>query len=687
MKTFHSVSLFLMLTLGISICSAQQEEPQLSPLQELGDLLGPYTPNISSNPTARPDIIVHPSSYNQLNLSIATSPTVPERLLLGSYTAGYGVGYYYSINGGNTWDGNDFLPQAGAGAQYPKVAFAANGDAYFLWKESNIPTYFWIKKSTDGGSTWLSRVGIATGYPPNYETLPHYPHLAADATPASPFANRVYMAYTEFYPYYFQSGVAPIKMKRSVEGTWYTPVNISGNHTGTFSRGVQLATDKYGNLFAIWAIYDEDTPSPEDALGFNHSTDGGVTWANPRRAVEISGIWGRWTHKNPDPTRPIEVNSFPSLAIDKSGGPYRGRIYATWADNRNGDPDIYFARLNEDVTTDQGASWTGLKRVNNDQLGNGKDQWMPSITVSDQGIINIVFYDSRNDPNNQLTETWLAQSTNGGNSFTNYRISDVAFTPYPAISEAYFGDYNIGVTTSQGYTVPCWVDNRSNHYQAYVERFVAPPVPPQNVQVAATPPDEYGYRDARVTWQANPEPDLAGYELWRRITGVCGNGVWYLRATLNASATEFIDSLSTVGYGNDCTAEYKLRAKNSVNEFSDYSATVSIGFSSLFFKASPDHARSVPTMYALHGAYPNPFNPSTQINFDLPENGFVTLDVFDVLGRRIENLMNGYREADYYRVVWDASQHASGVYIVRLSATGESGRQPFIKTIKLVLTK
>lgn len=292
MKTFYAVTLILMLALGISIALPQQsEDPQLSPCEELAEALGPFYPTISYDPTAREDIIVYPSNNEQAELSIATSPAVSGRLLIGTWTGsspGPYVGYYYSTNGGSSWNGNDFLPEAGQGAHLPRVAFAANGDAYFLWREPIIPTYFWIKKSTDGGSTWLSRVGIATGYPPNYETLPHYPHLAADATPASPFANRVYMAYTEFYPYYFQSGVAPIKMKRSVEGTWYTPVNISGNHTGTFSRGVQLATDKYGNLFAIWAIYDEDTPSPEDALGFNHSTDGGVTWANPRRAVEIS---------------------------------------------------------------------------------------------------------------------------------------------------------------------------------------------------------------------------------------------------------------------------------------------------------------------------------------------------------------------------------------------------------------
>jgi hypothetical protein len=232
-----------------------------------------------------------------------------------------------------------------------------------------------------------------------------------------------------------------------------------------------------------------------------------------------------------------------------------------------------------------------------------------------------------------------------------------------------------------------WTDHRDNHPAPYFAKINPPPAPPQNVQVAATPPDEYGYRDARVTWNANTESDLNGYELWRRITGVCGNGVWYLRATLNSAATEFVDGLSTVGYGNDCTAEYKLKAKDLETNLSDYSSTVSISFSSLFFKGTTEHPRSVPTTHALREAYPNPFNPSTQIQFDLPEDGFVSLDVFDILGRRVANLVNGYLRADYHTVVWNASNNASGVYIVRLSVTGESGRLAFTKTTKILLAK
>ncbi|MBI4535354.1 MAG: T9SS type A sorting domain-containing protein [Ignavibacteriae bacterium] len=168
------------------------------------------------------------------------------------------------------------------------------------------------------------------------------------------------------------------------------------------------------------------------------------------------------------------------------------------------------------------------------------------------------------------------------------------------------------------------------------------PAPPQFVQVTATPPDPYGYRDAKVTWAPNKERDLDHYELWRRITGTCGNGVWYLLTSeLDASTTEYIDPLSTVGYGNECTAYYKLKAIDLEEHASSYSDSVSIGFGSDMWKVGGEGNESkdnLPVIYALREAYPNPFNPTTQINFDLPEDANVSLVVYDVLGREIATL-------------------------------------------------
>ncbi len=70
----------------------------------------------------------------------------------------------------------------------------------------------------------------------------------------------------------------------------------------------------------------------------------------------------------------------------------------------------------------------------------------------------------------------------------------------------------------------------------------------------------------------------------------------------------------------------------------------------------------IPKDYALHANYPNPFNPSTRFDFDLPKGANVAFLVFDVLGRRVATRKEGFHEPGYHSVVWEARNVASGVY-------------------------
>ena len=90
---------------------------------------------------------------------------------------------------------------------------------------------------------------------------------------------------------------------------------------------------------------------------------------------------------------------------------------------------------------------------------------------------------------------------------------------------------------------------------------------------------------------------------------------------------------------------------------------------------------SVPNEYKLHSAYPNPFNPSTTIRFDLPEASSVSLTVFDLTGREVAQLVKEYKPAGKYEVEFDGKSLSSGMYFARLAA-GE-----FVQTRKLLLVK
>jgi len=89
----------------------------------------------------------------------------------------------------------------------------------------------------------------------------------------------------------------------------------------------------------------------------------------------------------------------------------------------------------------------------------------------------------------------------------------------------------------------------------------------------------------------------------------------------------------------------------------------------------------IPETFALHHAYPNPFNPMTNIMYDISEESSVSITIYDLSGRKIETLVNKTIQPGQYNVTWDAKGYASGVYFVKLHAN------EFIQIQKLMLVK
>jgi len=89
----------------------------------------------------------------------------------------------------------------------------------------------------------------------------------------------------------------------------------------------------------------------------------------------------------------------------------------------------------------------------------------------------------------------------------------------------------------------------------------------------------------------------------------------------------------------------------------------------------------IPEEYALHPAYPNPFNPTTNIKYSLPIDTKVILEVYNINGKLINTLYSGLKSAGNHTIEWNAEGYPSGVYFVKLDA-GE-----FTQTQKLMLVK
>jgi photosystem II stability/assembly factor-like uncharacterized protein len=76
----------------------------------------------------------------------------------------------------------------------------------------------------------------------------------------------------------------------------------------------------------------------------------------------------------------------------------------------------------------------------------------------------------------------------------------------------------------------------------------------------------------------------------------------------------------------------------------------------------------LPKSYGLFQNYPNPFNPTTTIQYDLPKATDVTLQIYDVLGSRVETLANGLQEAGHHSITWDGKGESSGIYFYKIQA-------------------
>ena len=85
--------------------------------------------------------------------------------------------------------------------------------------------------------------------------------------------------------------------------------------------------------------------------------------------------------------------------------------------------------------------------------------------------------------------------------------------------------------------------------------------------------------------------------------------------------------------------------------------------------------------YALNSLSPNPFNPSTTISFQLPVSGHVNVTIYDISGRLVETLVNGWRAAGDHQVIFEGQNLASGIYFVRLKAGN------FAQAKKMVMLK
>lgn len=401
-----------------------------------------------------PNFRIHPSSNHQIEPAIVRHPANPLIMFASSFTVRTSFrseGIYVTTNGGVNWTGTDTCfgsPISNHGGD-PGPIIDKDG-RLILTHQGGFILGMWSNYSTDLGQTWSNNKLIAgndqdKGSP------------ATDDVQNSPYYGRTYLVWTRF------TSPFPIVIAYTTDGAvnWSSVIQINNSVSGHQSLGPSMVVGPGGTAYVSWASSILISPFNEDYIGFGVSTDGGVNWNINETAYDCNGIkassfqpWG------------IRVNGYPAMDMDKTGGTRNGWIYIVTAEKNllpaGSDPDIVFHR-----STDEGITWSPGVRVNQDPFNNGKIQLLPAIRVDEAGGINVVYFDNRNI-NIDSSQVYLSRSTDGGNTWTDFLVSDHNFQP-KGISGAGSGNQgdNIGITSGNNTLWPVWMDDNTGVYQIW----------------------------------------------------------------------------------------------------------------------------------------------------------------------------------------------------------------------------
>jgi len=173
-------------------------------------------------------------------------------------------------------------------------------------------------------------------------------------------------------------------------------------------------------------------------------------------------------------------------------------------------------------------------------------------------------------------------------------------------------------------------------------------------------------QNVNLKWSTAEELNNKGFDIernsfgseWKKIGSIEGMGT-----TNNVTQYSFGDNGLNTG-----TYSYRLKQIDYNGNFTYYSLAGEV-------------VVGVPAKFSLAQNYPNPFNPETKINYELPENGFVSLKIYDMAGKEVMQLVNNVQDAGYYSVKFSGVNLSSGIYFYKLSA------ENFTAVKKMVLVK
>ncbi|MDP4115290.1 MAG: T9SS type A sorting domain-containing protein [Bacteroidota bacterium] len=170
-----------------------------------------------------------------------------------------------------------------------------------------------------------------------------------------------------------------------------------------------------------------------------------------------------------------------------------------------------------------------------------------------------------------------------------------------------------------------------------------------------------------LQWETATETNNKGFEVQRRINNSEWTVIQFIKGkgtSIETNKYSYMDDLNNI---SGKSIKYRLKQ---IDENGEYVYSKEILVDNLGI-----------TRYQLSQNYPNPFNPNTTISYQLPQNGIVTIKVYDILGNEVKTLVNENKQAGSYNVNFDASKLSSGVYVYKITVGN------FVASRKMMLLK
>jgi hypothetical protein len=184
-------------------------------------------------------------------------------------------------------------------------------------------------------------------------------------------------------------------------------------------------------------------------------------------------------------------------------------------------------------------------------------------------------------------------------------------------------------------------------------------------------------RNVNINWETKTEKNSNKFVIERTKTDAAAN-------TLN---WEFVNSVKAAVLSNS-PKQYSFTDKNLQSGNYQYRLKMIDNDGSFAYSKVVEVVITLPKNFELSQNYPNPFNPTTKVNYSLPSDSRVTLEVYNIIGERVAQLVNEAQSAGYYVVNFGTSSNniSSGIYIYKLTAVDNTGKN-FFSIKKMMLLK